>query len=82
MSKRQLAYEMIRKRILDGSYAPGRRIVIDQMAKELGSSAIPVREAIHQLESEQLLDYVANVGAVVRAIDDAFIKKPSKLSLS
>lgn len=54
LSKRQLAYELIKKRIVDGSYATGKRIVIDQMAKALGSSAIPVREAIHQLESEQL----------------------------
>ncbi|WP_139365790.1 GntR family transcriptional regulator [Shouchella patagoniensis] len=36
----------MRKCIVDGSYAPGKRIVMDQMAKELGSSAIPVREAI------------------------------------
>lgn len=75
VSKRQLAYDSIRARILDGRYGPGQRIIIDRIAKELGSSAIPVREAIHQLESEQLLDYVPNVGAVVRSIDDALYKE-------
>ena len=51
LNKRQVAYEVIRKRIIEGVYVPGQRIIIDQIAKEVGSSHIPVREAIHQLES-------------------------------
>lgn len=75
VSKREFAYRAIRKRIVDGRYGPGQRIVIDQLAKELGSSAIPVREAIHQLESEQLLNYVPNVGPVVRSFDHGRYKE-------
>lgn len=70
MNKRQYAYKVIRTRIVDGTYAPGQRIIIDQIAKEVGSSHIPVREAIHQLESEQLIQYEPNIGAVVRGIDN------------
>lgn len=70
MNKRQYAYQVIRTRIVDGTYVPGQRIIIDQIAKEVGSSHIPVREAIHQLEADQLIEYKPNVGAIVRGIDN------------
>src|SRR5699024_2627120 len=71
LNKRQYAYHVIRSRILDGTYVPGQRIIIDQIAKEVNSSHIPVREAIHQLESEQLIDYVPNIGPIVKGINDS-----------
>lgn len=70
LNKRQYAYKVIRARILDKVYVPGQRIIIDQIAKEVNSSHIPVREAIHQLESEQLIEYQPNIGAIVKGIDD------------
>lgn len=70
LNKRQYAYQVIRSRIIDGQYVPGQRIVIDQIAKEVNSSHIPVREAIHQLESEQLIEYKPNIGAVVKGINN------------
>ncbi|HLS67328.1 MAG TPA: GntR family transcriptional regulator [Pseudogracilibacillus sp.] len=70
LNKRQYAYKVIRSRILDGTYVPGQRIIIDQIAKEVQSSHIPVREAIHQLESEQLIEYEPNIGAYVKGIDE------------
>ncbi|MEK3933715.1 GntR family transcriptional regulator [Sporosarcina sp. FSL W7-1349] len=82
MNKRQYAYKVIRTRIVDGTYAPGQRIIIDQIAKEVGSSHIPVREAIHQLESEQLIQYEPNIGAVVRGIDkDLYMETLEVLAL-
>ncbi|EPR26850.1 GntR family transcriptional regulator, partial [Geobacillus sp. WSUCF1] len=45
-NKTQLAYEYILSRIENGVYGPGYRVVIDQIARELGLSSIPVREAI------------------------------------
>lgn len=70
LNKRQYAYQVIRSRILNGTYVPGQRIIIDQIAKEVNSSHIPVREAIHQLESEQLIEYEPNIGAYVKGIDE------------
>lgn len=70
LNKRQYAYEVIRSRIVEGVYGPGQRIIIDQIAKEVGSSHIPVREAIHQLESEQLIEFKPNSGAVVLGLND------------
>ncbi|HHY72335.1 MAG TPA: GntR family transcriptional regulator [Bacillus bacterium] len=70
ISKTQYAYEFLRAKILDGDYAPGQRIVIDQIAKELGTSTIPIREAIRNLESDGLISYKPYSGAIVSAINE------------
>jgi DNA-binding GntR family transcriptional regulator len=70
LNKQEYAYKIIRERILDGSYSPGYRIVINQIAKELDSSAIPIREALRQLVAENLITYKQFSGAVVTPIDD------------
>ncbi|MFC7393403.1 GntR family transcriptional regulator [Scopulibacillus cellulosilyticus] len=70
LNKQQYAYVTIRARILDGTYSPGFRLVINQLAKEFSTSAIPVREAIRQLEAEGLIDYKPYSGAVVTPIDE------------
>jgi DNA-binding GntR family transcriptional regulator len=70
ISKKQLAYEFIRSRIVDGIFGPGHRIVIDQVAKELKLSIIPVREAIRQLEADGLIQYKPYSGAIVSIINE------------
>lgn len=70
ISKTQYAYEYISAKILEGIYGPGQRIVIDQIAKELGTSTIPIREAIRNLESDGLIQYKAYSGAIVSAINE------------
>lgn len=68
-SKVDRAYEMIRSRILDRTYAPGRRLVLGMLGAELGVSSVPVREAVRRLEAESLVSFTRNVGATVRALD-------------
>jgi DNA-binding GntR family transcriptional regulator len=68
-SKADHAYTMIRERILSGEPKPGKRLVIEQLARELDISAVPVREAIRRLEAEGYLTYTRNVGATVGSID-------------
>jgi DNA-binding GntR family transcriptional regulator len=75
INKTQHAYNVIKARILDGTYAPGQRIILDQIAKEVGSSTIPVREAIRQLEADQLIEYRPNSGAIVQVIDETAYKE-------
>jgi DNA-binding GntR family transcriptional regulator len=62
-------YAALRERILDGTYGPGFRVVIDVIAEEFGVSALPVREAIRRLEAEGLVIYRANAGAQVTPAD-------------
>ena len=70
MSKKEFVYNHLRTSILDGTFGSGQRIVIDQVAKEIGMSIIPVREAIRQLESDGLITYKPYSGAVVTSIDE------------
>jgi len=67
--KSQLAYEHLRERITRGAYGPGYRLVLDQLARELRMSVVPVREAIRRLEAEGVVTFERNVGARVAAID-------------
>ena len=48
-------YARIRSMILDGTVPPGERITIDRMARELGVSQTPVREAMQRLEGDRLV---------------------------
>jgi DNA-binding GntR family transcriptional regulator len=63
------AYETLRERVVSGDLPPGTRLVNRTLAKELGISFTPVREAINQLASEGLVDYVRGGGAFVRTLD-------------
>jgi DNA-binding GntR family transcriptional regulator len=69
MNKAERTYATIRSRILNGTYGPGYRLVLDTLARELGVSAVPVREAIRRLEAEGWVVYRRNAGAQVSPID-------------
>ena len=69
VSKSQLAYEHLRDGITRGGYGPGYRLVLDQLARELRMSVVPVREAMRRLEAEGMVTFERHVGARVAAID-------------
>ncbi len=52
--------------ILDGRYPPGARIVETRVARELGTSQAPVREALRDLEALGVVETAAFRGARVR----------------
>ncbi|WP_417378742.1 GntR family transcriptional regulator [Gimesia sp.] len=60
------AYRYIRQEMQDGSLVPGSQLVNRKLAAEIGVSVIPVREAIHRLVSEGLVEHVPGAGAFVR----------------
>lgn len=68
-SKSEHAYAAVKSRIIDGSYSPGYRLVLAQIAEDLRVSVVPVREALRRLEAEGLVTYERNVGATVAGID-------------
>lgn len=55
-------YDRLREMILENAIAPGDRVNIDALARELGVSQTPVREAVRRLEGDQLLSKVAGKG--------------------
>jgi len=52
-------YEIIKRSIMDHIIEPGARLSIDGLARELGVSQTPVREAMARLESDGLVNKAA-----------------------
>ncbi len=67
----QQAYIFVREQILSGAYAAGQKVNPNDVAKELGISRMPVREALRQLDSEGLVTIRPNRGAEVTALSAA-----------
>ena len=63
--------ERLLEAILDGSYPPDSRIVETAVAKELGTSQAPVREALRGLEALGIVEITPFRGARVRRLDTA-----------
>lgn len=55
----------LREEILSGRLAPGSRIRQEEVAERLGSSRIPVREALRMLQAEGLTEHEPHKGARV-----------------
>lgn len=71
VSKSERAYRWIRDRIATRSFGPGYRLVLGDVAGELGMSVVPVREAIRRLEAEGLVTFEHNIGARVALVDES-----------
>lgn len=61
--------EYIKQQILKGELDPGDRIVETRLARELGISQTPIREAMHQLSGEGIITIVPNKGPVVNELN-------------
>lgn len=66
----EIAYGAIRDGILTGRHCPGQRLIADDLAKELGVSRMPVREALHRLEAAGLVTMAPHRGAVVSELSE------------
>lgn len=55
----------LRDAILSGRFAPGQRLPQDDLARELGVSRMPIREALRILHVEGLVDFHPHRGATV-----------------
>jgi DNA-binding GntR family transcriptional regulator len=64
-TKKDLAYDYLKRRIQDRSYLPGHRVTASEVAAAIGTSVLPVREALLMLEAERLVTMTPYVGAVV-----------------
>lgn len=68
-TKAEQCYQILRAKIMDGTYGPGHRLVIDQLVREHSISSVPWRESLRRLEAEGWLKIVPNVGAMVETFD-------------
>jgi DNA-binding GntR family transcriptional regulator len=68
VTKAELALRVLRERIRDGDLRPGERIQVEEIARELGMSQTPVREALRLLQADRLIDYQTHRGAVITEV--------------
>lgn len=78
---RQKVYEHLRETILNGEIKPGERVVESDIASRIGTSRTPVREALHTLEREGLLESIPRIGYTVTTISEAEVSELSSIRL-
>ncbi|MBY0526788.1 MAG: GntR family transcriptional regulator [Gemmataceae bacterium] len=64
---RQQAYDYIQGQILSGELTPGGHVSELSLARAIGISRTPVREAVRQLVHEGVLEQVPRLGTIVRS---------------
>lgn len=69
MKAKDFAYDKIKNMIVTNELAPGELISENALAKTLGISRTPIREAIFILEAEGFINTIPNKGSVVVKFD-------------
>ena len=64
------AYGFLRSKILSGEFQPGTFLSAQKLSKDIGVSRTPMREALRQLENDELVTIMPKLGAVVRTLDE------------
>ena len=72
---RKKVYSHVREQILSGRIAPNERLVETRIAQEIGTSRTPVREALHNLEIEGLIQAIPRVGYQVKTISETEVEE-------
>ena len=68
VSIRQKVYDFLRNQILSNHIAAGDRLVEGRLARQINVSRTPVREALHILEMEGLIESIPRVGYRVKEL--------------
>ncbi len=61
----QVAYNILREKIISRELAPGQRLNLDLIKKQLGISKTPLKEALKHLETEGLITILPRSGTFV-----------------
>jgi DNA-binding GntR family transcriptional regulator len=77
-----IAYDYIRKKILSGEYPPGSALMTEILAKEIGVSRTPIRDACRKLENDGLVEIRAHLGASVKNMDLKELREMGELRLA
>src|SRR4030066_1428376 len=79
---RKRIYEHLREQLLNGEISPRQHLIEAKIAKELGTSRTPVREAFHSLELEGLIESIPRVGYVVKSISDQEVEEICEIRMA
>jgi DNA-binding GntR family transcriptional regulator len=65
ISVREKTYDYLKSNILSGRFVQGERLAEEHLAEEIGVSRTPVREALHKLEQDGLIEPLESRGFCV-----------------
>jgi DNA-binding GntR family transcriptional regulator len=74
-SKTNVVEEHLRGKITRGEIRTGQRLQQDAVARELGVSSTPVREALRRLEAEGLVTYLPHKGVAVQDVGPTRVRE-------
>lgn len=66
---------ILKKALFNGEYKSGDELSLTDIAKKLGVSRTPVREAFQSLAADGLIELRMNKGAIVKPMDEKFIRE-------
>lgn len=70
-----IAYETVRQWILEGAYAPGQRLLEEELAARVGVSRTSLRDGLRRLAGEGLVRSEANRGTFVAELSSEEIEE-------
>ena len=79
---RRRIYEHLREELFNGGISPHQHLIEAKIAKELGTSRTPVREAFHSLELEGLIESIPRVGYVVKPISEQEVEEICEIRMA
>ncbi len=79
---RRRIYEHLREQLLNGEISPRQHLIEAKIAEELGTSRTPVREALHSLELEGLIESIPRVGYVVKSISEQEVEEICEMRMA
>lgn len=82
LTKSEYAYAHLRRSILENELTAGTVLDQEPLARELGVSTTPVREALRRLEAEHLVVSRAHRETVVAPVTQAFIEEIYQIRLA
>jgi DNA-binding GntR family transcriptional regulator len=66
----ELAYDRLKRALLSGRIERGVTLTLRQLARELGTSMMPVRDAVTRLSAEQALTVIPNRGICIPPLSE------------
>jgi DNA-binding GntR family transcriptional regulator len=79
---RRKIYEHLREQLLNGEIPPSQHLIEAKIAKDLGTSRTPVREAFHSLELEGLIESIPRVGYIVKSTSEQEVEEICEIRMA
>src|SRR4030042_5888988 len=81
-SIRQKIYDHLREQLVSVEIPPHHHLIENKIANEIGTSRTPVREALHSLELEGLIESIPRVGYVVKSISEQEVEEICEIRMA